>query len=129
MCYVVPRDSRDSKRVRFDIDLLDPENPFEIDDGNRVHLIKHLPEDDHGRPVPVGPEDLLDIYLYGDPSYFEANEDGAADWLMVGIVPGLMVCVPLAPPNSRDARTCRPIGIYSPSGEDRRRYLRGETDG
>jgi hypothetical protein len=59
----------------------------------------------------------------------EAREDGEADWLMVGMVPGLTVCVPLAPPRSGDARMCRPIGIYSPSAEDRRRYLRGETDG
>ena len=56
------------KRERLDPDLLDPENPFEIDNGNRVHLIKHLPDDDQGRPVAVGPEDVLDAYIYGDPS-------------------------------------------------------------
>jgi len=30
-------------RVRFDLDLLDPDDPFEIDDANRPHLYKHLP--------------------------------------------------------------------------------------
>jgi hypothetical protein len=114
------------KRVRLDPDLLDPEDPFEIDDGNGVHLYKHLPEDDQGRFVAVGPEDILDAYIYGDPSFYEANEAGAADWLMIGMVPGLVICVPIAPPNSGDARFCRPIGIYKPSVEDRHRYERGE---
>jgi len=116
------------ERERLDIDLLDPENPFEIDDGNRVHLMKHLPEDDQGRPVAVGPEDVLDAYIYGDPVFYPANEYGAADWLMVGMVPGLVICVPIAPPNNGDPRFCRPIGIYKPSVEDRDRYLRGEND-
>jgi hypothetical protein len=51
-----------------------------------------------------------------------------ADWLMVGMVPGLIICVPIAPPNSGDVRFCRPIGIYKPSVEDKNRYLRGEDD-
>ena len=113
------------KRVRFDLDLLDPEDPFEIDGGNRPHLAKHLPDDDHGRPVPVGPEDVLDAYLYGDPDYYEPDESGQADWLMIGMVPGLVISVPIAPPNSGDARYCRPIGVYKPSVADRNRYLRG----
>jgi hypothetical protein len=116
------------ERERLDPDLLDLENPFEIDDGNRKHLHKHLPEDDHGRPVAVGPEDILDAYIYGDPNFFPADECGVADWLMVGMVPGLVICVPIAPPDSGDARFCRPIGIYKPSVEDRNRYLRGEND-
>jgi hypothetical protein len=40
------------KRVRFDWRLLDAEDPFEIDDGNRPHLHKHLPDDGRGRIVP-----------------------------------------------------------------------------
>lgn len=113
------------KRVRLNLDFLDPEDPFEIDGGNRVHLIKHLPSDDSGRSVAVGPEDVLDVYLYGDPDYYPGGEGGQADWLMVGMVPGLLLCIPLAPPNSGDARFCRPIGIYTPSGRDRNRYLGG----
>ena len=110
-------------RVRLDLDLLDPEDPFEIDDGNRAHLMKHLASDDNGRPVAVGPEDILDLYLCGDPDYYLASEDGPADWLMMGMVPGAVLCVPLAPPNSGDVRFCRPIGIYAPSVKDRKRYL------
>jgi hypothetical protein len=72
------------------------------------------------------PTDILDAYLYGDPTFYEAVEEGAADWLMVGSVPGLVICVPLAPPRSGDVRRCRPIGIYQPSAKDRIRYLRGE---
>jgi hypothetical protein len=111
---------------RFNIDLLDPEDPFEIDDGNRPHLFKHLPMDDGGRLVVVAPPDVLDAYLYGDPTFYPAAEDGAADWLMLGSVPGLVICVPLAPPNNGDVRCCRPIGIYKPSLEGRIRYLRGD---
>lgn len=115
-------------RQRFDVDLLDREDPFEIDDGNRPHLYKHLPQADRGGYVAVGPEDILDVYLYGDPTYFEGKEGGDADWLMIGSVPGLVIKVPLAPPRSGDVRQCRPIGIYKPSVEERNRYLRGEVD-
>jgi len=116
------------KRRKLDVDLLDPENPFEIDDGNRPHLYKHLPEDDKGRPVAVGTEDVLDAYIYGDAAFYEADPAGSADWLMIGEVPGLVICVPIAPPKSGDVRFCRPIGIYKPSIEDRNRYMRGEGD-
>jgi hypothetical protein len=116
------------KRERLDPDLLDAENPFEIDDGNRPHLHKHLPEDDRGRLVAIGPEDILDGYICGDPIFYEAKEGGAADWLMMAQVPGLVICVPVTPPNSGDVRFCRPIGIYKPSVDDRNRYLRGEVD-
>jgi hypothetical protein len=121
-------EGKQGKRVRFDLRLLDDEDPFEIDDGNRPHLFKHLPTDSRGRLVAVSPEDVLDVYLYGDPSFFEAKEDGSADWLMVGTVPGLTICVPLAPPNSGDVRRCRPIGIYKTSEADRIRYQRGDVD-
>lgn len=117
-----------SERIRFDWRLLDREDPFEIDNGNRPHLHKHLPDDTHGNPVPVGPEDVLDVYLYGDPCFFYADDEGQADWLMVGMVPGLIICVPLAPPKHGDVRVCRPIGIYRVSEENKVRYLRGETD-
>lgn len=120
--------SGQGERSRFDWRLLDPQDPFEIDDGNRPHLYKHLPNDSHGKPVPVGPEDILDVYLDGYPAYFEADDSGWADWLMVGMVPALIVCVPLAPPKHGDVSVCRPIGIYKVSEENRIRYLRGDTD-
>jgi len=78
--------------------------------------------------VAVGPEDVLDAYIYGDPAFYEAEPAGSADWLMIGQIPGLVICVPIAPPNSGNVRFCRPIGIYKPSIEDRNRYLRGEGD-
>jgi hypothetical protein len=33
-------------RARFDPELLDPDDPIEIDDGNRPHLAKHSPHTD-----------------------------------------------------------------------------------
>lgn len=81
-------------RVRFNVDLLDPDDPLEIDDGNRPYLVKHLPMDDTGRPVAVGPEDILDAYICGDPLFYAARETGPADWLMLGSVPGIVLCVP-----------------------------------
>lgn len=76
--------------------------------------------------VTVGVDVLLDMYIYGDPAFYEAKEDGAADWLMLGQVPGLVLCVPLAPPDSGLPTKCRPIGIYTPARDDRHRYLKGE---
>lgn len=108
-------------RSRFDVDLLDPEDPFEIDENNRPHLHKHLPNA-AGRPIAIGEEDLLDVYLYADPNFEEALDEGAADWLMIGEVPGITLCVPLAPSRSRDHAKCRPIGIYTASAEQVGRY-------
>jgi len=45
-------------RIRFDPDLLDADDPFEIDEGNRAHLYKHLPIG-HEKRVAVGVEDIL----------------------------------------------------------------------
>ena len=46
---------------------------------------------------------LLDLYVFGDPWFVAADVDeGDADWIMVGEVPGLILCVPLAPPNCGD---------------------------
>jgi hypothetical protein len=113
-------------RVRFDYNLLDPWDPFEIDDGNRPHLYKHLLTDDSGRYVAVEVADILDAYRDGDPGFLEPDVELAADWLMLAYVPGLVICVPLAPPRSGDATQCRPIGLKKPRSEDRVRYLRGE---
>jgi hypothetical protein len=53
---------------------LDPNDPFELDDGNRAHLAKH---------VPFTEETLLDAWF--DPGMFFvlAADDRAADWLMI----------------------------------------------
>lgn len=109
------------ERERFDIDALDPEEPFEIDRGNRPHLYKHL-LNETGRPIGVGVEDLYEVYLYSAPVFFEAQPTGAADWLMVGAVPGICLVVPLAPPNSGDPTKCRPIGIYRAKSDLKTQY-------
>jgi hypothetical protein len=97
--YVVPHDG---PRSRFDPDLLDANDPFEIDFRNRSHLYKH----------PFSEDDLDDIW-HDDPRIFEARWDGEADWLLVAQVPGGdFLCCPLAPPRSGDPRRCRPIGLY-----------------
>jgi hypothetical protein len=109
---------------RFDIDRLDPEDPFEIDEGNRPHLYKHLPTRG-GRHVAVGVEDLYDLYLFGNPIFYPADrKKGDAHWLMVGEVPGMILVVPLAPPNSSHASKCRPIGIDAATEPERRQYLK-----
>jgi hypothetical protein len=81
-------------RVRFDPD---DHQPFEIDDANRPHLVKHL--------------------------FVAATGDGPADWLLLARVPGGdLVQIPLAPPNSGDWRTCRPVGLYPANPSQTRRY-------
>jgi hypothetical protein len=104
----------------FDIDRLDPEEPFEIDERNLPHLYKHLPTKG-GRLIRVGAEDLLDAYLFGDPVFFRA-ERGPAEWLMMAEIPGLVIVVPLAPTRSGDPTRCRPIGLYRASIAEARRY-------
>jgi hypothetical protein len=112
---------------RFDIDELDPEDPFEIDDGNRPHLYKHM-ANDRGRDIAIGPEDLVDAYTYGNPVFYEADPTkGDAEWIMIGEVPGVMLVVPLAPPVHSDSSRCRPIGIYQASEDERRRYMEDQS--
>ena len=97
-------------RERFDLEARDPDDPFELDDGNRPHL------------APFTAEDVLDAWTFGDPLFYPAAEEGPADRLMVARVPGAIVVVPLAPPQSGDPRRCRPIGIYEPSRALTERY-------
>lgn len=97
---------------RFDLDALDPDDPFELDDGNFPHLAKHQP---------FTADDALDAWSFGDPLFYEAP-GGPADWLMIARVPGDVVIVPLAPPKSGDSRKCRPIGIYPASQSVVKRY-------
>lgn len=97
---------------RFDTDLIDPDDPFELDLDNGPHLVKH------GYTV----DDVYDVF-YEEPLFYEAPEDGPADWLMTGSVPGDILTVPLAPPNSGDVTKARPIGIYRTSEADRETYL------
>jgi hypothetical protein len=108
--------------VAFNIDDLDAEDPFEIDDGNRPHLYSHLPRPG-GRYVAVGVEDIYDVYLFGNAIFYPVS--GPADWKMVGEVPGVILAVPLAPPNAPDPTKCRPIGLFEASVGEQRDYLYG----
>jgi hypothetical protein len=96
------------ERVRLDLDLLDDEDPFEIDADNRPHLFKH---------AHYGTDDLLDIYA-SEPIFLPAQPEGHADWIMVAEIPGEPpLAVPLAPPRCGDYRKARPIGIYPATGK------------
>jgi hypothetical protein len=110
--------------MRFDYTLLDPEHPFELDDGNRPHLNKHLPTNARGDTVPVLIEDVLDMYRHGVPRFYEADDYGDADWLMLGEIPGgVVICVPVAPSTMEDYKRCRPTALYVAVTRMRERYL------
>ena len=85
--------------ARFDPDLLDPDDPFEID-GQAAHLFKH---------DGLGIEDVYDAWR-SKPGFYPAKFP--ADWIMVAIVNGEVLAIPLAPSRSGDPRRCRPIGCY-----------------
>lgn len=82
----------------FDLDLLDDEDPFEIDD-QAAHLFKH--------PA-LGIDDVYDAWR-SEPFY---PAKPPAYLLMVSEVAGNVLVVPLAPADSTDRTTCRPIGCY-----------------
>jgi hypothetical protein len=87
-------------RERFDYNLLDPEEPFEVDT-QLAHLFKH-----EGMSV----DDIYDVF-FSDPQFVPAKPP--ADWLMVAQVPGgAVLCVPLAPARSGAYNQARPIGVY-----------------
>lgn len=93
----------------FDLDLLDDEEPFEIDQ-QVAHLFKH---------PNLGVDDIADVWI-SDPLFYPAVPP--AHWLMVSEVAGQVLVVPLAPPNSGDPRRCRPIGCYVASAHLAKKY-------
>ncbi len=68
---------------RFDPDLLDAEDPFEID-AQAAHLFKH--------PY-LGIDDILDVWS-SDPLFYPAVPP--AHWLMCAEIAGRVLVVPLA---------------------------------
>ena len=86
----------------LDLDALDDNDPFEID-AQAAHLFKH---------PRLGIDDVKDVWR-SDPVFYPAKPP--AHWLMVSEVAGRVLVVPLAPPNSGDARKCRPVGCYEAS--------------
>jgi hypothetical protein len=83
----------------LDLDALDDEAPFEIDD-QAAHLFKH---------AALGIDDIYDVWR-SDPLFYPAK--APAHWLMVAEVAGQVLVVPIAPPDSGDTSRCRPIGCY-----------------
>lgn len=88
----------------FDIDLLDDDDPFEVD-VQAAHLFKHA---DHGL------DDVREIWRCY-PIFYPAKPP--AHWLMVARVEGRVLVVPLAPSDKGDPKKCRPIGCYVASKE------------
>jgi len=83
----------------FDLDALDDEAPFEIDD-QVAHLFKH---------ADLGIADIYDVWR-SDPLFYPAKPP--AHWLMVAEVAGQVLVVPIAPSDSGHTTRCRPIGCY-----------------
>jgi hypothetical protein len=84
----------------FDIDALDDEDPFEVDQGNAPHLAKHAGCD---------PELLYSMWAE-DPQFHEAKYR-PAHWYMVARVAGTVYCATLMPSQYSGPDKCRPIGL------------------
>ena len=96
----------------FDVDALDEDWPFEVDQ-QAAHLFKH---------PKLGLDDVADVadVWASDPLFYPAKPP--APWLMVAETGGRVLTVPLAPSRSGDPRRCRPIGCYLASDHLARRY-------
>lgn len=93
--------------------LLDVAAPFEFDDDNLPHLFAD---------VAYCPEDIEDVFLLGEPQFYEDESGGAGEWLMVGRVPGDgIVVVPLIRARSTFTQL-RPITIFAASRALAERY-------
>lgn len=86
----------------FELDLLDDDDPFEID-VQVAHLFKH---------TSLGVDDIYDVWG-SDPLFYPAIPP--ACWLMVAEVEGKVLVVPLATSDGHDPSKCRPIGCYEAS--------------
>ena len=86
----------------LDLDLLNDQNPFEID-AQAAHLFKH---------PHLGLDDVHDVWV-NDPLFYPAKPP--AHYLMVAEVAGTVLIVPIAPSRSGDPTKCRPIGCYEAS--------------
>jgi hypothetical protein len=94
---------------RFDVELLDGEDPFEVD-RQLAHLFKH---------GGLGLDDAYDVWD-DDPGFYPARYE-PAHWLLTGEVPGGdILTVPLCPGKTPDK--ARPIGVYFAPGWLDRQY-------
>jgi hypothetical protein len=96
---------------RFDLDLLDEEDPFEIDT-QAAHLFKH---------PHLGIDDIDDVWA-SEPLFYPAKPP--AHWLMCAEVGGRVLVVPLAPARSGDPHRCRLIGCYQAADRLAAQYWR-----
>jgi hypothetical protein len=88
---------------RFDLDLLDDDDPFEID-AQAAHLFKH---------PRLGIEDIREVWA-SDPMFYPAKPP--AHWLMVAEIDADVLVVPLAPArDSNPAVAGRSAAIKSPN--------------
>lgn len=94
---------------RLDIDGLDEEDPFEIDE-QAAHLFKH---------TGLGIDDVYEVWR-ADPLFYPAKPP--AHWLMVSEASGQVLVVPIAPADSGGSSKCRPIGCYHAADHLARRY-------
>ena len=88
---------------RFDVDRLDEDWPFEIDQ-QAIPLFKH---------PRLGVADIGDGWA-GDPLFYPARPP--AHWLMVAEVAGQVLVVPLAPSNTGDSANAGPSAATWPMG-------------
>jgi hypothetical protein len=97
----------------LNLELLDDEDPFEIDEANRP--ICSL----------MRPSAMMTLTMYGRAIRCSSRQGlRGADWLMVAEVPGGdVLVVPLAKPNSGQVTKARPIGIYRAAERLKQRYL------
>lgn len=86
----------------FDLELLDEDDPFEID-AQAAHLFKHP-----HRSI----DDICEIWA-SDPVFYPVKPP--AHWLMVAEVASTVLVVPLAPARDGAPTRCRPIGCYPAS--------------
>jgi hypothetical protein len=94
---------------RFDYELLDGEDPFEVD-RQIAHLFKH---------PGLGLADAYDVW--DDNPLFYPAAYAPAHWLLTGEVPGNQVLtIPLCP--GKVPEKCRPIGVYPAPRQLDRQY-------
>lgn len=111
---------------RLDVDLLDADDPFEVDQDNAPHLAKHLVMVD-GRPVRVSIDDVRALFAWGAVRFYESDQSrGPAHWLIVCRIEDAVITVPIVPAANGDPSKCRPIGLFETTGEDRDAYLKDE---
>jgi len=85
---------------RFDTSLLDPVDPFELDDGNVPHLAKH-----------EGCDSELLYSMWASDCRFLPAAHGPADWFLVADLGGEVYFAPVMPSSYSGHRKCRPIGL------------------